>query len=100
MTQASLLRRRVFGRAFGRARRHSSAPAVILEPVPATFFHLFQTLLLFRREERCDLAVCFGKCVADLPASIAADLFQLRARSLDDRRNLGHLFVGQTKLPS
>ena len=62
-------------------------------------FHVFQALLLLRREIRRDLTVCFGNRFADAAAGVASNLFELGPCFLDDRRNLGHLFVGEAKLP-
>ena len=58
-----------------------------------------EALLLFRSEQWRNLAVRFSDRVSNLPTSVAADFFQLRSRFVDDRRNLGHLFVGQAQLP-
>ena len=63
------------------------------------FLHLFQALLLLGREIGRDFAMRFGNCIAHAPAGIASDLFELRTGFFDDRRNLGHLFVRQPKLP-
>src|ERR1700686_3104518 len=71
----------------------------MLEPTSMLFLQLFQALLLLRREKRRDLAVRFGNRFADAPAGVASNFFELRPRFLDNRRNLGHLFVRQTKLP-
>src|ERR1700731_1025740 len=87
----------LFRRRFG-SRSNPSWP-VILEPTSTPFFHLFQPLLLLRGEIRRNLAVRFGNRFADAAAGVAPDFFELRPRFLDDRRNLGHLFVRQTKLP-
>src|SRR5882757_1538227 len=87
----------LLGRSFGR-RSKASSP-VMLEPAAMAFLHLFQPLLLFRRKKRRDLAVRFRNYVAHAPAGVTADLFQLRACLFDNRRNLGHLFIGQFELP-
>src|SRR5205823_1475825 len=77
-----------------------SAPlAAVLHPMPLARFHLFQTLLLFRREVLRNLAMRSGDRFPHALAGIAADLLQLCASLFDNRRNLGHLFVGQPKLP-
>ena len=72
---------------------------VMLEPAVMARLHLFQALLLFRCENGRNLAVRFGNCVAHAPAGITSNLFELRARLFDDRRNLGQLLVGQFELP-
>lgn len=64
-----------------------------------TFLHLFQPLLLFRRQKRRDLSVRFGNSFANAATGIASNFFELGPRFLDDRRNLGQLFVRQPKLP-
>src|SRR5437660_9973914 len=87
----------LFGRRFG-SRSKASWP-MMLEPASMPFFHLFQALLLFRRENRRNLAVRFGDCFTDAPAGVASILFELRARLFDDRRNLAHLSVGPPILP-
>src|ERR1700726_100117 len=87
----------LFRRCFG-SRSNPSWPA-ILEPTSMPFFHLFQPLLLLRREKRRDLAVRFGNRFTDAAASVASNFFELGPRFLDDRRNLGHLFFRQAKLP-
>src|SRR5260370_19748792 len=75
-------------------------PSSAMHPTSAPLFHVLQTLLLLRGENRRDLAVGFGNCFADATTSVASNFFELRARFFDDRRNLGHLFVGEPKLPS
>ena len=71
----------------------------MLEPAAMARFHVFQALLLLRREIRRDLAVCFGNRLADSVAGVASNFFELGPRFLNDRRNLGHLLVRQSKLP-
>src|SRR5438046_2064604 len=81
------------------SRRGVVMPLPVMHPASPAFFHLLQTLLLFRCQNRSDLAVLLGNRFANATTSIASDLFELCARFVDDRRDLGHLFVGQTKLP-
>ena len=71
----------------------------MLEPAAMARFHVFQALLLLRREIRRDLAVCFGNRLADSAAGVASNFFELGPRFLNDRRDLGHLLVRQSKLP-
>jgi hypothetical protein len=70
-----------------------------MHPVLPAFFHLLQTLLLFRGEDRRDLAMRLSDRFVDAAASVASNLFELRSCLFDDRRNLVHLFVGQPELP-
>ena len=63
------------------------------------FLHLFQPLLLLRREIRRDLSVRFGNGFANSATGVASNFFELGPRFLDDRRDLGHLFLRQSKLP-
>src|SRR5438477_2978533 len=70
-----------------------------MHPMTTAFFHLLQALLLFRCKTRSDLAVRFGNGFPNATTGVAPDFFELCARLVDDRRDLGHLFVRQTKLP-
>src|SRR5438445_7768919 len=88
----------LFRRGFGR-RCLVRVPASVTHPATMARFHVFQALLLLRREIRRDLAVCFGNRLADSVAGVASNFFELGPRFLNDRRNLGHLLVRQSKLP-
>ena len=65
----------------------------MVKPTSMPFLHLFQALLLLRRENRRNLAVRFGNRFTDMPAGVAANFFELGARFLDDRRKTLHLLV-------
>src|SRR6202162_4999479 len=83
------------------ARRDVPVPwPMMLHPLPPPFFHLFQALLLFGREVLRDLAMGLVDCVPDTAAGIATDFFNFLAGLVDDRPDLGHLLIGQPKLPS
>src|SRR5205085_7268148 len=71
----------------------------MVKPAAMARFHLFQALLLLRCEIRRNLAMRFGNRIAHAPAGIASNLFELRARLFDDRRNLGQLLISQFELP-
>src|SRR5436853_7815244 len=71
----------------------------MVKPTSMPFLHLFQALLLLRRENRRNLAVRFGNRFADMPAGVAANFFELGARCLGHRRNLSHLLFRQPKSP-
>ena len=73
---------------------------MLLHPLPPPFFHFLQVLLLLRCEILRNLTVRLSDYIADVTASVASDLFELGAGFVDDRRNFGHLFVGQMKLPA
>ena len=73
---------------------------MLLEPLAPPLFHLFQALLLFRREILRNVAVGFRNHVANVAAGVAPNFFQLFTCFVDDRPDLGHLFVGQSELPA
>jgi hypothetical protein len=64
-------------------------------PAPMSLFHSLQFLPLFVRESGRDLPVRFVQDLTDTLAGVTSHLLELRGRSIDDRRNLGHLFRAQ-----
>jgi hypothetical protein len=64
-------------------------------PAPMSLFHSLQFLPLFVRESRRDLSMRFVQDLTDTLAGVTSHLLELRGRSIDDRRYLGHLFRGQ-----
>lgn len=66
-------------------------------PAAMSLFHSLQFLPLFVRESRRDLSMRFVEDFTDTLAGVASHLLELRGRSIEDRRYLGHLFRGQIK---
>jgi hypothetical protein len=64
-------------------------------PAQMSLFHSLQFLPLFVRESGRDLSMRFVQDLTDTLASVTSHLLELRGRSIDDRRYLGHLFWGQ-----
>ena len=66
-------------------------------PAAMSLFDLFQFFALFIREIGRHLSMGFVQDFTDTLACVASHLLELRGRSVEDRRYLGHLFRGQIK---
>jgi hypothetical protein len=64
-------------------------------PATMSLFNLFQFLALLVREIGRHLSMRFVQDFTDTLAAVASHLLELRGRSIEDRRYLGHLFRGQ-----
>jgi hypothetical protein len=64
-------------------------------PAPMSLFHSLQFLPLLVRESGRHLAMRFVQDFTDSLAGVTSHLLELRRRSIEDRRYLGHLFRGQ-----
>lgn len=73
---------------------------LLLHPMLTPGFEVFQSLLLLRRQILRDLSMGLSQHLANMFAGVAANFFQLGPGFIDDRADLGHLFVGQTQLPA
>jgi hypothetical protein len=63
--------------------------------VAMSLFHSLQFLPLFVRESGRDLSMRFVQDFTDTLAGVTSHLLELRGRSIENRRYLGHLFRGQ-----
>jgi hypothetical protein len=66
-------------------------------PAAMSLFDLFQFFALFVGEMGRHLSMGFVQDFTDTLACVASHLLELRSRSVEDRRDLGHLFRGQIK---
>ena len=64
------------------------------------FFTLLQLTVIVLAARLCgNLSVRFGNRFTDAAAGVASNFFEFGPGFLDDRRDFGHLLVGQSKLP-
>jgi hypothetical protein len=67
----------------------------VATPTAMSLFDLFQFFALFVREIGLHLSMRFFQDFTDTLATVTSHLLELRGRSIEDRRDLGHLFRAQ-----